>query len=289
MSQLKEIKNRIVAVKNTQKITRAMKMVATAKLRRAQDRIISARPYANKIDELLKQLASVADKGANPLMEQRPVKTNLVVVITGDRGLCGSFNTNIIKHATQRIKELGENTKIIAVGKKSVDFFKKSNLDVIGNYPVVFSDLRIEIAKNVIEFIKKGYFEGSYDRVYIINSEFVSMMKQIPVMEKFLPIIDDSETDKTETKAKIDYIFEPDADTILNDLIPRQMLIKLWKALLESNAAEQAARMTAMENATRNASDLIKHLDLQYNRARQEAITKEILEIVGGAEALKEG
>lgn len=264
-------------------------MVATAKLRRAQDRIISARPYANKIDELLKQLSSVADKGSNPLMEQRPVRNNLVVVITGDRGLCGSFNTNIIKFAVQKINELGENTKVMAVGKKSVDFFKKSNYTVIENYPVVFSDLRIEIPKNAIEFIKKGYFDGSYDRVYIIYSEFVSMIKQIPLMEKFLPIIDDADTEKSESKAKVDYIFEPDAETILNDLIPRQMLIKLWKALLESNAAEQAARMTAMENATRNASDLIKHLDLQYNRARQEAITKEILEIVGGAEALKEG
>lgn len=264
-------------------------MVATAKLRRAQDSIISARPYANKIDELLKQLSSVAVKGSNPLMEQRPVKSNLVVVITGDKGLCGSFNTNILKHAIQNIRELGDNTKVMAIGRKAVDYFKKTNFNVVENYPSVFSDLRIEIAKNAVEFIKKGYYEGSYDRVYIIYSEFVSMMKQIPIMEKFLPVIDDSVADSNEPKSKVDYIFEPDAETILNDLIPRQMLIKLWKGLLESNAAEQAARMTAMENATRNANDLIKFLDLKYNRARQEAITTEILEIVGGAEALKEG
>ncbi|KXK03221.1 MAG: F0F1-type ATP synthase subunit gamma [Chlorobi bacterium OLB4] len=266
-----------------------MKMVATAKLRRAQDKIVSARPYANKIDELLKQLSSAADTGSDPLMEQRPVKINLVVVVTGDRGLCGSFNTNVIKFATQKINEFGEDTKIIAVGKKSVDYFKKSGHHVIDNYPNVFSNLRIEIAKNAVAQIKKGFLDGSFDSVYLIYSEFISMIKQIPRIEKFLPIVDEPDAEKKSSKQTGDYIFEPDAASILSDLVPRQMLVKFWKALLESNAAEQAARMTAMDNATRNASDLIKYLDLQYNRARQEAITKEILEIVGGAEALKEG
>jgi F-type H+-transporting ATPase subunit gamma len=286
LATLKEIKGRIGAVKNTQKITRAMKMVATAKLRRAQERITAARPYANKLNELLRQIASATEEVVNPLMEQRAGKRTLVVVITADRGLAGSFNTNTLKFANNYLKTLADDTKVVAVGRKSSDFFRRIGITVFGRYINIFNDLRVETAQEISDIIVQGYLNNEYDRVDIIYNSFKSIAKQEVVREQFLPFT--AEKNEGQKVKKIDYIYEPGAKEILNDLIPRQLNMHIWKALLESNAAEQGARMTAMETATKNATDLIQYLDLQYNRARQEAITKEILEIVGGAEALKE-
>lgn len=287
MATLKEIKTRIGGVKSTQKITKAMKMVAAAKLRRAQERIMQARPYAQKIDELLKGLLPSVDTNLNVLLEKREVKNKLVVVVTSDRGLAGSFNTNLLKYAYNHIGS-GINTKVITVGRKSNDSFKKSNLDVIGNNPNIFQNLSIEVSNDIVNDIVKRYISKEVDEVEIIYNEFVNVAKQIPRTVKFLPFtaIENKTDEKKAMKA--DFIYEPSAEAIVNTLIPKQLNVQLWKTLLESNAAEQAARMTAMETATRNASDLLKILELSYNQARQAAITTEILEIVGGAEALKD-
>jgi F-type H+-transporting ATPase subunit gamma len=285
LATLKEIKVRIGAVKNTQKITKAMRMVAAAKLRRAQDRMTSARPYARKINELLTHLVSASETVQNPLMERREGAT-LVIVVTSDRGLCGSFNTNLLKVAFNHIKRLGAGAKVVCVGKKGFDFFKSRKVDLYDKYIGVFNNLNVEASNEIVNRIVDGYMKREYGKVEIIYNEFKSVVKQEIRIEQFLPIVS-KDTDGKKAK-NLYYIYEPDMESILNNLIPRQLKVQLWKALLESNASEQGARMTAMETASRNASDLIKFLEIQYNRARQEAITKEILEIVGGAEALKE-
>jgi len=289
LATLKEIKTRIVAIKNTQKITKAMKMVAAAKLRRAQEKIISTRPYANKMNELLSHLISVAEKTINPLMEEREVNKHLVVVISSDRGLCGSFNTNLLRFATEQIGKLGEDTQLITIGKKASVYFKKRGYNVIQSHVNIFGDLKIELAKDIVKFIVQGYLDKMYDNVELIFNEFISVVKQNTVTERFLPLSKPDTDDEAEKKSMVDYIYEPSAREILNNLIPKQLDIQLWKALLESNAAEQGARMTAMEMATNNAADFLQELEIMYNRARQESITKELLEIVAGAEALKEG
>ena len=292
MAKLKEIKNRISAVTNTQKITKAMKMVAAAKLRRAQEKIITARPYANKINELLNQLVDASSEIVNPLMEERAVNNRLVVVISSDRGLAGSFNSNLLKFASNYIRELGKETMVIAVGRKANDFFKKRDYNLIRGISDMFADLRVERSQELVNELVSGYLSKKFDKVDIIFNEFVTVARQEPTREQFLPLGSETLTERTEDnekKEKADYIYEPSVEQILNDLIPRKLATQFWKALLESNAAEQGARMTAMETATRNAEELLQFLKLQFNRARQEAITNEILEIVGGAEALKEG
>lgn len=289
MATLKEIKTRIGAVKNTQKITKAMKMVAAARLRKAQDRIISTRTYANKMKELLSYLIYVAEEAIHPLMEDRDVQNHLVVVISSDRGLCGAFNTNLLKFAVERIKTLGDNVKLITIGKKSNDYFKKRNYNIAQSHVDVFGDLKIEFVKRVVNYIVQDYLDKEYDYVELIFNEFKSVVKQNPISERFLPLIKPDGEESEVKHSLIDYIYEPSTKEILNYLIPKQLDIQFWKALLESNAAEQGARMTAMEIATRNATDILQYLGLKYNKARQEAITKELLEIVSGAEALKEG
>lgn len=294
MATLKEIKSRIGAVRNTQKITKAMKMVAAAKLRRAQERITTARPYANKINELLNHLVDAATEIVNPLMEERQVNKRLVVVVSSDRGLAGSFNSNLLKFASIYINGLGKDTMVYAVGKKANDFFKNRDYNLIKGISDLFNDLRVERSQDIVNELVSGYLSGRWDHVDVIFNEFHSVVKQVPTREQFLPLGSDKLTDKKEDnkedkKNNIDYIYEPSIEKILNDLIPRKLATQFWKAILESNAAEQGARMTAMETATKNADELLVSLKLQFNRARQAAITKEILEIVGGAEALKEG
>lgn len=289
MATLKELKTRITGIKGTQKITKAMKMVASAKMRRAQERITSMRPYAKKIDELLSDLIEAAGEEVNNIMEEREVRKKLVVVISSDRGLAGSFNTNIIRFATNYVNTLSPDTQLILVGRKVNDSLKKKNLNIVKSYVNIFNDLSLEISNEIVNFIIDGYRRKNYDSVEIIYNEFKSVAKQVAVREQLLPLKKPS-IDKVESKGKkrADYIYEPSAAEILKELIPKQYKVQFWKALLESNAAEQAARMTAMETATRNATDLLKILELSYNQARQAAITKEILEIVGGAEALKD-
>ena len=288
MATLREIKTRITAVKSIEKITKAMKMVSAAKLRRAQDKILSTRPYALKLSELLDHLSSVADASTNPLLNVTDEKNKLVVIITADRGMCGAFNSNVIKYACNYIDEIGKDTKIIIIGKKASDFFARRDYNIIEKYTSVFGDLNIGVSNSIVAKIVTGYLNNEYNSVELIYNEFKSVVRQNVLKEKFLPIVSAAEK-AVEKYSKVDFIYEPSAESILNDLIPRKLNIQLWKALLESNAAEQGARMTSMEIATKNAEDMIKFLDLLYNKARQESITKEILEIVSGAEALKEG
>ena len=288
MATLKELKVRITGIKGTQKITRAMKMVASAKLRRAQDKIISARPYARKINELLTDLVSVAGEGVDELLDQREIKKRCVVVVSADRGLAGSFNTNIIRYGLTYAHELGKSAKVVVVGKKANDSLRKKDLNIIKSYTGIFNELSIEQSNDIVSFLVDGYRRKDFDCVEIIYNEFKSIAKQVTVKEQFLPLKRSVKDVTVKTEQTGDYIYEPEKVEIIKELIPKQLRVQFWKVLLESNAAEQAARMTAMETATKNASDLLTELELSYNQARQASITKEILEIVGGAEALKD-
>ena len=288
MATLKELKIRIGGVKGTQKITKAMKMVSSAKFRRAQEKIIQLRPFAFKVNELLYELIEVAGDEADKLIVQREVKTKLVVIVSSDRGLAGSFNTNIIRFASNYINTLDDNTKIMTIGRKATDFFKKKNVNLVKSYVNIFSGLNLEQSNEIVKTILDGFNQKLYDGVDIIYNKFKTVVKQEAVIEQFLPLKKTSSDEIKSKKESVDYIFEPNAIEILKYLIPKQYRVHFWKVLLESNAAEEASRMTAMETATKNAADLLKILELSYNQARQAAITKEILEIVGGAEALKE-
>jgi F-type H+-transporting ATPase subunit gamma len=303
MATLREIRRRISGVKSTQKITKAMKMVAAAKLRRAQESVVAARPYARKMKELLQHLAGVVDVTTNPLFEERDVNNVAVIIVTADRGLCGAFNTNIVRsavhHITAKYAQLQSDRKLklICIGKKGNDFFTKNNYNVIGRHLGIFSGLGFSTAQAVVRDVVQGYLSGEYDRVEVIYNEFKSIIQQRVVIEQFLPIPSaavEQPSPGAETPgslkphaSKIDYIYEPSSPELVAALVPKHLNFQLWRVLLESNAAEQGARMTAMDNATTNASDLIRDLQLSYNKARQSSITKELLEIVSGAEALK--
>lgn len=289
MATLKEIKTRIGAIKSTQKITKAMKMVSAAKLRRAQDKIIATRPYALKMNELLSHLLKVADKNINVLMQPREINSNLIVVISSDRGLCGSFNTNIMKYTVNLIKNSGKKVKLITIGKKATDYFKKRNYNILNSYNNILGVLSLQLVNDIVKHIIDGYLNDEYDSVDLVFNEFKSIAKQNLVSERFLPLNFEIKPEEKTKSSMVDYIYEPSEIEILNDLIPKQLNIQFLKTLLESNAAAEASRMTAMETATNNASDMIQFLELSYNKARQESITKELLEIVSGAEALKEG
>lgn len=286
MATLKEIKKRITAVKSTQKITKAMKMISATKLKKAQDRIIATRPYAFKMSELLSHLVEASENVVNPLMKQREVKRRLVVIVSGDRGMCGSFNSNLLKYSANYLEELGRETPIVTVGKKGNDYFVKRKYNIVKSYIHVFGNLNLSISNEITDYIVTGYLNNEFDLVEIIYNEFKSVVKQVVTKEQFLPL---SRPTETEGNDQVDYIYEPSSKSILEELIPKHLKVQFRKTLLESNASELGARMTAMELATKNAEDLIKYLNLLYNKARQEAITKELLEIVSGAEALKEG
>jgi len=291
MATLRDIKLRIKGVKSTQQITKAMKMVAASKLRRATESILNARPYAKKISVLLSHLVNEDDKQSNPLFADREIKNVAVVVVTADRGLCGAFNTNIIKEAThyveEEIKQKGLDYKLYCLGKKGSDYFSRRNYNIAAAYPGIFSHINYTTAQKLVDEIIPKYLDGSIDKVIIIFNEFKSIIQQKIVVEQFLPITsgDEKENDKHESS---NYIYEPDQKAIFNYLIPKHLKGQMWRVLLESNASEFAAVMTAMDNATTNAKELIRTLSLTYNSKRQAAITTEILEIVSGANALKE-
>ena len=296
MAQYRKIRSRIRGVQNTAKITQAMKMVAAAKLRRAQDAIISARPYAEKLNEMLGHLSGSIDSTISPYFEQRDVNRVCVMVIAADRGLCGPFNSNVLRAAQYRIdnryKKLSKAgmVDVIAIGKRAVDYFKPRGYNVVTAYPGIFTDLDFTIANRIVGQVQDRFLDGYYDRVELISNEFRSIIRQEIAVKQFLPIepsLVEHEHEKTNTGFNIEYIFEPSSIELLNALLPKHLNTQLWNALLESNAAEQGARMTAMDNATRNAKDLARDLKLEYNKARQDAITTEILEIVSGANALK--
>ncbi len=291
MPSLKEVRGRIVSVNSTQQITKAMKMVSAAKLRRAQDSIIRFRPYAEKLNAILTNLSASLDQSAdNPYGVEREVKKVLIVVVTSDRGLAGPFNSNIAKAVYSLInaeyKGLSEkNIQLLCIGKKGYEYFSKRGHNVIGDYSTLFHSLSFSAARPAAELAMNGFLNGDYDRVELVYNEFKNVATQIIRKERLLPI-EKKATENTVKTANVDYIFEPSKEEILSELIPKSLKTQFYKALLESSASEHGARMSAMDKATENAKELLKDLKLTYNRSRQAAITKEILEIVGGAEAL---
>jgi len=291
MPTLREVRKRIAGIKKTQKITKAMKMVAAAKLRRAQVAVIAARPYARKMLELLQHLAPGLDLGPASLFSARPVARVALVVVTADRGMCGAFNANLVKAVERHVEEKygerpgRERVTLFCIGRKGADFFTKRHYNLTGRYLNVFSNLVFNQAKSIVQDLLGGYLRGDYDRVEVIYNEFKSIAQQRIVIEQFLPIPPEVAGSATDSGAG-NVIFEPSVGEILDSLVPKHLDFQLWRVLLESNASEQGARMAAMENATENAEDLITTLQLQYNKARQASITKELLEIVSGAEAL---
>ena len=287
MATLRDIKNRIKGVQNTQQITKAMKMVAAAKLRRAQDKVINARPYARKISDLFTHLVTEEDLN-NPFIFERDAKNIALVVVTADRGLCGAFNTNIIKEATGFIEDNSQTTAInvYCIGKKGFDYFNKRDYDVADKRTGLFSTLEYSSALDITNELIRMYLDSTFDKIIVIYNEFKSIIQQKIVVEQFLPIPISKKTND-EKKKEPYYIFEPDQKSIFEYLLPKHLKAQMWRILLESNAAEFGARMTAMDNATTNAKELIRTLQLKYNKERQAAITKEILEIVSGANALK--
>lgn len=292
MATLRDIKRRITGVKSTQQITKAMKMVAASKLRRATENVLNARPYAKNIKDLLSRLITEEDKLANPLLFERKVNTVAVLVVSADRGLCGGFNQNVIKETTryidEELKANGLNHLLFCVGKKSADFFTKRDYNIGKTYPGIFSSLNYATGQQIVHELLSKYFDNTVDKIIIIFNEFKSVIQQKVVVEQFVPIPIDSYSNHEEL-ADHNYIYEPDQKSIFNFLIPKHLNGQMWRILLESNAAEFAAKMTAMDNATTNAKELIRTLNLTYNKERQAAITKEILEIVSGANALREG
>jgi F-type H+-transporting ATPase subunit gamma len=290
MAGLRAIKRRIVSVKNTRKITRAMKMVAAARLRKAQQRITDLRPYAKKTAELLTSLAArvEGEDDVHPLLRRREEKKVLIVVLTSDRGLAGGFNASINKRAYRMWKELeaqGKKVSFAIVGKKGGEYFKRRDADIEHVFKGVFEDLTSAKAGEVGRYIVDRYVAEDLDAAYFVYNEFKSAITQLVSVEQVLPVKIDAQAGGAALKT--DYIYEPNKEALLERLLPMYMEIQSFRALLESVASEHGARMTAMDNATRNASEMIERLTLQYNRARQASITKELMEIIGGAEALK--
>jgi F-type H+-transporting ATPase subunit gamma len=285
MANLKEIRLRITSVGSTMQITSAMKMVSAAKLKRAQDAIIQMRPYANKLTELLKNLsASLDSSDGGVYTQEREIKNVLLVTVTSNRGLCGGFNAYIMKKAKALINEEFANAKvsILSIGKKSSEHFTKNGFNVASTHDALFGDLTFDNVAEVAEGIMEQFVEGDYDKVVLVYNQFKNAATQIIMTENFLPV----QAAENNSEIVVDYIFEPTKQEIVEQLIPKSLKTQLFKAVLDSHAAEHGARMTAMHKATDNASELKKDLTLTYNKARQAAITNEILEIVGGAEAL---
>ena len=285
MANLKEIRNRITSVGSTMQITSAMKMVSAAKLKRAQDAILQMRPYANKLTELLVNLSSSLDSSeGGDFSVNREIKNVLLIPITSNRGLCGGFNANIIKQTISLINnDYNDKTvSVISIGKKSSEYFRNNNYNVISSHDDIFSVLTYDSVAKIAEDIMQSYLDLKYDKVILVYNQFKNAATQNVMSENYLPV----ESPEEEGAVIGDYIFEPEKKEIIEQLIPKSLKTQLFKAVLDSHASEHGARMTAMHKATDNASELKKDLTLSYNKARQAAITAEILEIVGGAEAL---
>ena len=289
MANLKEIRIRITSVESTKQITSAMKLVAASKLKRAQDAVTRMRPYANKLTEILQDLSSGSDNEGNVYGEQRDIEKVLLVPISSNRGLCGAFNANVVKRVNLLLKEdyasqyRSGNVDVLTIGRKVSEAFAKSDLNVIESYDEIWNDLTwensIEITNSILELFK----EGEYDRIDLIYNQFKNAATQILTHEQFLPV---KPIESDDVKVSNDYIMEPSKEVIVTELIPKTLKTQLYKAMLDSHASEHGARMTAMHQATDNATELVKDLKLTYNKARQTAITNEIIEIVSGANAL---
>ncbi len=288
MANLKSIKKRIVSVKNTRQITKAMKMVSAAKLRRAQDNVVAARPYAKKLGEVLQRLAQSQDTDGHPLLEKRVPEKALVILVTSDRGLCGGFNANISKAAERYIKERkGDYAEIslLTIGRKGYEFLKNRQT-IRKNYTGVLSSLNYQTAAMLAQEVIAGYLAGDYDEVFLFYNAFRSVMSQDITLQQLLPIAP-PETEEAEGETPPEYIYEPSKSELLGELLPKYIEVTMFKAMLESVASEHGARMTAMDSASKNATEMIGKLTLVYNRARQAAITTELMEIISGAESIK--
>ncbi len=292
MASLRDIRKRIRSVKNTRQITKAMKMVSAAKLRRAQDNVIAARPFAKTLDAVMSTLISKSEPGSlsHPLLTRRTVKKIELLVVTSDRGLAGGFNANINRRALKFIAEqqaAGVEVFVTTVGRKGHDFLRgRGNTPIRKDNPGILPKLSYAVAEGIAKELSKRFLDGEVDAVFILFNEFASAIAQVPNQVQLLPF-EAGAADAKSTGASVDYKYEPNPQDVLAELVPKAVAVKIYRALLESYAAEHAARMTAMENATRNAGDMIGSLTLFYNRSRQAQITKELVEIVSGAEALK--
>ena len=285
MANLKDIRKRIGTIEGIKQVTRAMKLVAAAKLRRAQANMEQARPYAGRINGVLHHLLPDIDRTMHPLLSMRPAKKKAFVIVTSDRGLCGSFNTNILRQAHTIVDGTGkDNCELICIGRKGYEYFDKRGYNVVEHYADFWNELNFSHAIRMAGAVTGRYLAGEYDDVRVIFNEFKNVAQQKIVEYHYLPLVLDDDEEAIST----DYLFEPSEDAVVKSLVPRHLNVQMWRFLLESNAAEQAARMTSMEAATENAGDLIDRLRLEYNKARQAAITTEILEVVSGAEALVE-
>jgi len=307
MASLRDLRSRISSVKNTQQVTRAMKMVAAAKLRRAQENIFNTRPFAYKLSEVIARLKDQLDPTVHPLFQEREDVTNvLLVIVTADRGLAGGFNANVIKRAEQEIEEnysVHRDEKrllLMCVGRKGHEHFSRRGYQLVGDFRGTFDKLSFGTANTIADEAEAGFLEGRWDQVHLIYNEFKNTISQNRIVEPYLPIradrfltpVMESELKHLEDEDHAfdnDPIYEPGVRGILDVVVPKYLSYKLWRILLDSNAAEQGARMVAMDNATNNASELLGDLKLKYNRARQDAITKELIEITSGADALEAG
>ncbi|WP_140937558.1 ATP synthase F1 subunit gamma [Sphingobacterium lumbrici] len=292
MANLKEVRNRITSVTSTQQITKAMKMVSAAKLKRATNAIVQLRPYANKLRDILAQVSTSVEGNDSPFTQDRVPAKVLIIVVTSNRGLAGAFNANAIKATNNLIASkyadqfAKGDVSLIAIGKRGHDFFSRRNFNVIGNHNDIFNNLDFENVSKVTEYVMDEFKAGNIDRVEVVYNQFRNAAVQILTSEQMLPLLPEQ---KNEDVVELDYIIEPSKEKIIEELIPKAIKIQLYKAVLDSNASEHGARMTAMDKATENAGDLLKALKLSYNQARQAAITTELTEIVSGAAALSNG
>ncbi len=287
MATLREIRRRIASVENIKQVTEAMRVVAAARLRRAQENILATRPFAEKFNAILSHLIAQIENPTHPLLENRELKNVCLVSISADRGLCGSFNSNVIRATAERAKHYqdgGAAVKIICVGRRTRDYFVRRDYEVIAEYANIFRDLKFESAVDIVHEFEHLYSELQIDKVEVIYNNFKSAILQTVLVEQLLPLTPEAPTGD---ELFLDYLYEPGQEEIFESVLAKHLNMQMWKVLLDSNAAEQAARMAAMENATRNAKDLIDELILQRNRARQTQITTEISEIVSGAAALE--
>jgi F-type H+-transporting ATPase subunit gamma len=295
MANLKEVRNRIASVNSTQQITKAMKMVSAAKLKRATNAIVQLRPYATKLKEMLANLSASLEDSASPYLQEREPVRVMVVVVSSNRGLAGAFNTNAIKTANNLIAEKyseqlkAGNVSVVAIGRKAQEYYNRRGYNVIGDNNEVYSDLNFNTVSKVTESIMQGFINGDYDRVELVYNHFRNAAVQILVSEQLLPVPKVEGEQSKANNDQTDYILEPSQQAIVEQLIPKNIKIQLYRAVLDSNASEHGARMTAMDKATENAGDLLKALKLSYNQARQAAITTELTEIVSGAAALSNG
>ena len=288
MPNLKDIKRRIRSVKNTQQITKAMKLVAASKLRKAQQAIMAARPYAIKMMEVLNHLSARCNNDLHPLLDDREGDRWLILVVTADRGLCGGFNGNIIRKTAQVINENADKQiQLVTAGKKGNDIFKNRATEILHDHSGWTRDFDYLTVGEISDTLASLFIEKAVDRVYMVYNEFKSVMQQEVILEQLLPIVPEKLDTSKEKSSAVDYIYEPEEEVIFETLLKRYMTVEVYRAFLESSASEHGARMTAMDSASRNAGDMIDGLTLTYNKARQAYITKELIEIVNGAEALK--